>query len=106
VDLSSRGSFYLGMMAWCQGASGRKEQARETLGELERRAAPGYVSPLFRAIASRELDDPERTRALLEEAFAERASLLSLLDMPFNRKLQAEPLMQDLRRRLFVTNAS
>jgi len=79
---------------------GRQEQARLNLGELERRAATEYVSPLFRAWASSELGDPEQTRSLLEQAFAERASLLVLQGVPCFRQLRAEPLMEDLRQRL------
>jgi adenylate cyclase len=100
VDRSSRAPFYLGMLAWCQAASGSHEQARQTLGELERRAATEYVSPIFLALAFSELGDSQRTRTLLEEAFTERASILVLRGMPCLRQLRAEPLMEDLRRRL------
>lgn len=46
VERSSRAPVYLGWWAWSQAASGREEQARQVLGELERRAATEYVSAL------------------------------------------------------------
>ncbi len=100
VDRSARAPFHLGLLAWCQAASGRQEQARQTLGELERRAATGYVAPLFLAFASSELGEHEKARALLREAFAERSGLLVHRGMPCFRQLRAEPLMEDFRRRL------
>jgi serine/threonine-protein kinase len=100
VERSSRAPFYLGLLAWCQGASGRHEQARQTLSELERRAGGEYVPPLLLAWALSELGDAEKARTLLGEAFTERASALVLRGLPCLRQLRAEPLMEDLRRRL------
>jgi tetratricopeptide (TPR) repeat protein len=90
VDRSSRAPFYVGLLAWGQAASGRQELARQTLDELERRAATEEVSPLFRAWASSKLGDSEKTRMLLEEALAERASLLVLPGIPCLRQLRAD----------------
>lgn len=100
VDRSHRAPAYLGLLAWCQAASGRHDQARQTLGELEQRALTEYISPIFLVWAASELDEPEKTRRLLREAFAERASGLVLQTMPFFRRLRADPLMRDLRQRL------
>jgi len=100
VDGSSRAPFFLGMLAWCQAASGRQEHARQTLGELERRAATEYVSPIALALALSELGDQEKARTLLGEALAERASMLVLMNLPCFRKLRGELLMEDFRRRL------
>jgi TolB-like protein/Tfp pilus assembly protein PilF len=100
VNRSSRTPAFLGMLAWCQAAAGRHEEAQQTLRELERRALGEYVSPIFRAWAVSELDDPDKTRTLLGEAFAERAGVLAVQGMPWFRQLRADPLMRDLRQRL------
>jgi TolB-like protein/Flp pilus assembly protein TadD len=99
-DRSSRAPFFLGLLAWGQAASGRGDEARLTLGELEGRAATEYVSPLFRAWATSELGDAEQTRTLLADAFTERASLLVLPGIPCLRKLRSEPRMKELAQRL------
>jgi hypothetical protein len=96
----ARAIAYLGLLAWCQGASGRHEQARQTLTELERRAATEYVSPIFLALAVSELGDFQKARTFLGEAFTERASLLVHPRLPCLRQLRGEPLMENLRRRL------
>jgi hypothetical protein len=100
VDESSRAPYFLGMLVWCQAASGRQGQARQTLGELERRAATEYVSAITPALAWSELGDQEKARTLLGEALAERASMLVLMNLPCFRKLRGQPLLEDLRRRL------
>jgi serine/threonine protein kinase/tetratricopeptide (TPR) repeat protein len=105
-DRSSRAPFFLGLVAWGQAASGRRDEARRTLSELERRAATEYVSPLFLTWASSELGDPETARRLLAEAFAERASLLVLPELPCFRKLRSEPLMKELAQRLLEAAGS
>jgi hypothetical protein len=100
VERSARAPFYLGMLAWCQAASGRCQEARRTLGELDRRASIEYVSPMFAAWAVSELGEMEKARTLLRDAFAERASALVLQTLPLFRQLRANPLMENLRRRL------
>ena len=88
VDESSRAPYFLGMLVWCQAAAGRQGQARQTLGELERRAATEYVSAITPALAWSELGDQEKARTLLGEALAERASMLVLMNLPCFRKLR------------------
>lgn len=102
VERSSRAPFYLGMLAWCQAASGSHDEARRTLSELDRRASIEYVSPVLAAWAFSELGDLEKARTLLREAIAERASVLAVQMCPFFRRLRADPLMEDLRRRLLM----
>jgi eukaryotic-like serine/threonine-protein kinase len=100
VDRSAKAPFYLGLLGWCQAASGRHEDARETLRELELRASKEYVSPMFLVWGASELNDLEKTRTLLADAFAERASALVLQETPYFRKLRTDPLMENLRRHL------
>ena len=96
VSRSAQAPVFLGMLAWCEAASGRKDQARQTLAELERRAATEYVAPLILAFGTSELGDTEKARTLLAAAFAERASVLTLPGIPCMRKLRDEPLMHEL----------
>jgi len=100
VTVSARAPHFVGLLAWCQAASGQQAEARQMLAELEHRSASEYVSPLFLAWAFSELDEPEKTRRLLQEAFTERAGILAIMQFPFFRRLCAEPLMVELRQRL------
>ena len=100
VTLSSRAPIFLGLLAWCQAASGRHAEALQTLADMERRSATEYVSPLFLAWAYSELGDRENTQKLIGEAFTERSVFLSLPQMPFFRKLRELPPMVELRQRL------
>ena len=100
VTVSARAPHFVGLLAWCQAASGQQAEARQALAELEHRSASEYVSPLFLAWAFSELDEPEKTRRLLQEAFTERAGILAIMQFPFFRRLRGEPLMVELRRQL------
>jgi TolB-like protein len=102
VERSARAPIYLGMLAWCQAASGSQDEARRTLSELDRRASVEYVSPVFASWAFSELGDVEKARALLRDAFAERASVLAVQTCPWFRQLRSDPLMEDLHRRLLM----
>jgi hypothetical protein len=87
-------------LAWCQAASGRRDEALQTLAELQGRSDKEYISPLFLAWGHSELGELVRAKELLQEAFTERSYLLVLPQMPCFRKLRQEPLMEGLRRRL------
>jgi hypothetical protein len=102
LSLPTSAPIYLGMLAWCEAAAGRRDAAQRTLAELERRASIEYVSPLFAASAFSELGDREKARSLLRAAFAERASGLALRMCPWFRQLRTDPLIEDLRRRLLA----
>jgi Flp pilus assembly protein TadD len=96
VERSGRAPVFLGLLAWCRAAAGRSDAAREILAELEERSATEYVSPYFRVWAVSELGEPDAARSLLEQALAERASLLAITGFPPHRKLLVEPTMQKL----------
>ncbi len=66
------------MLAWLQALDGRKEQAAETLAEIEKSARSSYVSPYLVAMASAAIDRERAFRAL-EAAFEERSPALRLL---------------------------
>jgi serine/threonine-protein kinase len=100
VERSGRAPAFLGFLAWCEAAAGRRAQARERLAEMERRSGSEYVSPLFFAIGVSELGEPAKMRTLLEQAFEERAGLLALPKAPWMRTLRREPSLEDLQRRL------
>ncbi len=96
VERSGRAPVFLGLLAWCRAAAGRPDAAREILAELEDRSETEYVSPYFRVWAVSELDEPDAARSLLEQALAERTSLLAITGFPPHRKLLVEPTMQQL----------
>ncbi len=68
LQASGRAPFFLGYLGWEQASAGRTAEARETLAELDKRAATEYVSPLFPAIVHSALGEMDRAFELLEEA--------------------------------------
>jgi len=100
VEKLSGAPFHLGLLAWCQAAAGRHDQARQSLAELEKRSVNEYIAPIFLAWGYSELGDRVRAQKKLQEAFEERTFSLVLQKMPSYRKLYSEPLMEGLRRRL------
>jgi len=100
VEKLSGAPFHQGLLAWCQAAAGRHDQARQSLAELEKRSVNEYIAPIFLAWGYSELGDSVRAQEKLQEAFEERTFSLVLQKMPSYRKLHSEPLMEGLRRRL------
>jgi TolB-like protein len=68
LQASGRAPFFLGYLGWEQASAGRTAEARETLAELDKRAATEYVSPLFPAMVHSGLAEMDRAFELLEEA--------------------------------------
>jgi hypothetical protein len=66
--VSLRAPFFLGYLGWEQASAGQVFEARETLAELDKRAATEYVSPLFPAMVHSGLGELDRAFELLEEA--------------------------------------
>jgi TolB-like protein len=72
VRVSGRAPFFLGCLGREQASAGRAAEARETLAELDKRAASEYVSPLFPAMVHSALGEVDRAFELLEEAVRTR----------------------------------
>ena len=100
VEKLSGAPFHQGLLAWCQAAAGRHDQARQLLAELEKRSVNEYIAPIFLAWGYSELGDSVRAQKLLQVAFEERTFSLVLQKMPCYRKLHSAPLMEGLRRLL------
>jgi eukaryotic-like serine/threonine-protein kinase len=98
----SSGSMLVGRESGSQPAVA---SADSDYGTRERRVQPSiavlpFSDMIFRAWALSELNEPDKTRALLQEAIKQRNGTLLISGMPCFRRLRAEPLMEDLRQRL------
>jgi hypothetical protein len=69
VPLSARGQLF----GYLCGIQGRRQEARNLLTELQRRARSGYVSPQHFAVVHLGLGEHEQALLLLEKAYEERA---------------------------------
>jgi tetratricopeptide (TPR) repeat protein len=73
VRLAPGNTMLLAQLGEAYGFAGRREQAREILGQLEALAAQRYVSPYHLAYTYTGLGDYEKAMDLLEEAYESRA---------------------------------
>jgi tetratricopeptide (TPR) repeat protein len=97
----SGGTQFRAELAHAFGVAGRLEEARKTLAELEELAKTRYVSPYYTAAAYLPLGDPDRTFALLEDAFRERSHGLTFLKVdPKFDPVRSDPRFTDLVRRV------
>jgi len=79
------------MLAAAHAYAGDTAEARGLLLQLDN-AAPGYVSPYFRAVAAHALGERERALAHLERALEQRNNFLVLAGLdPLLEPLHAEP---------------
>jgi len=106
VALSGGVPFYLGMRAWAEAASGRRDQAHQTLALLTEKAKTQPVSPLSFAWALSELGETGPAREKLGEAFNQRTIFLIFYEWPVFRELRHEPLMKRLSQHLRAAQGS
>ena len=83
--------FYLGWLGWALGRSGRHDEARACLDELETRAATEYVGPLYRGIIYEGLGDTDKAFELFEEAAVKRNCWLGIPRMAFFDDVRRDP---------------
>ena len=84
-----------------QGASGRRDEARQTLEELRRLARERYVTPYGVALIHAGLGDRQQALAWLERAVDDRAHWLVWLTLdPRFDPLRADPRFTELLRRI------
>ena len=97
LELSGRTSRLLGYLGYAYGIAGRHDKARAALAELETRAAAGYVPPYFFALVHLGLGETTRALDRLEQAYAERDTMLRDLraDAQWDR-LAGEPRFRAL----------
>jgi tetratricopeptide (TPR) repeat protein len=76
VEISERGTLFLGALGHCLGASGDRDGANRTLDELTARARDRYVSPLNMMLIHLGLAAYDQALAWLEPALEERNAML------------------------------
>jgi len=96
VPLSARG-YVFGYLCAIQG---RRQEARNVLTELQRRARSGYVSPQHFAIVHLGLGEQDQALLLLEKAYEERAFDVHSFSGLIADVLLDEPRFQDILRRM------
>lgn len=74
--LSNRQSFFLGALATTYAAAGRRDDAGQTAGELQARAAREYISPLYFADIATALGHFDEAFTWFEQAYQHRTPLL------------------------------
>ena len=76
-ELGGRTSRLLGYLGYAYGRAARKDQARESLAELEARSQRhDYVPPYFPAVILSGLEEHDRALDWLEQAYRERDTML------------------------------
>ncbi|HET9328732.1 MAG TPA: protein kinase [Candidatus Eisenbacteria bacterium] len=95
-----RGSLILGILAWTEAISGRKDKARQHLDELEERKKFRYVPGYIMAWGLAALGEIERALDEYERSVEERDVFLMYALWPGNDPLRGEPRFQAGLRRL------
>lgn len=89
------------LLAYCHAISGRPEEARALLADLEARAEVEYVTPVALAIVHVGLGEADAAFAALERAFELRSlRILSIAMDPHWKPLRSDPRYHDLLRRI------
>jgi TolB-like protein/DNA-binding SARP family transcriptional activator/Tfp pilus assembly protein PilF len=93
------------VLAYTLASSGREQEARALLADLERKQREGYIGAHFFALVYLALGDEERALAALEAALAERSgAMLYLLLEPPLEVLYDQPRFQALVQRVHGRN--
>ena len=101
VEMSGRNPVFLCVLAIAQHRSGDTEAARQTLIEIDRLSANGYVPPVFLAVTYAWLRDHQAALNLLERAYAQRDGYLVVAKVaPMFDPLRDHPRFQQLLRRM------
>ncbi len=94
-------SYELALLADALAVSGRPEQARKIVAELEEKGRTSYVPPLDLSLALVALGDRERALTLLERAYDERNALCWFrIHLPQFDPLRSEPRWKAIAARL------
>jgi tetratricopeptide (TPR) repeat protein len=88
-------------IGYCHAISGRPDEARKRLRELEEQSEVRYVSPVAQALIRVGLGEKDEALEALERAYQVRAVLLTSIRMdPRYRPLRSDPRFADLLRRI------
>ncbi len=92
LDRWGRDPWILWDLGYASAVSGKRDQAREVLAELQERAQHAYIRPLAFAWISIGLDEKDPAFAWLDKAYDERDPYLTLLNAdPVYDSLRADP---------------
>jgi TolB-like protein/class 3 adenylate cyclase/Tfp pilus assembly protein PilF len=90
-------------LAYCYATSGREEEARAFLTQLEEQAKQGYVPPMSFALIHVGLKEFEKTFEWLEIAYETRAFLLPFIGLDLTYEpIRSDPRFADLLRRMDI----
>jgi len=102
--IDPEGTFTLGFLGHAYAISGKRDEARKMLAEMEQRSKRTYVAPLSVAIIYAGLGEKDEAFASLEKAYQERdENLLHYKDAPLLDSLRSDPRFANLLRRLNLT---
>jgi TolB-like protein/Tfp pilus assembly protein PilF len=101
ANLSNRHELVVASLGKVLGDSGRKQEARKLLEELEERSKHRYISPCLIALVQIGLGERDQAIASLEQGFAARDQWMLYLKVdPHMDDLRSDPRFQDLIRRV------
>jgi pentatricopeptide repeat protein len=101
LDRWGRDPWILWDLGYTSAVSGKREQARQILAELEERAHNAYIRPLAFAWISIGLDQKDQAFAWLERAYAEHDPYLTLLNAdPVYDRLRPDPRFPALLKKI------
>lgn len=106
MHLLPPGSFYgPGQLGYCYARSGRGEEARRTLADLEGLRAKSYAQPTALAVVCAGLGEKERALDWLDRAYEERCGYLSFVRYdPVWDSLRDEPRYHTLVRKMNLSS--
>ena len=91
----------LGLLGYTYGRAGKRNEAINILGRLQKRAETGYVPRYLIAILYRGLGEQDKALTSLETAYGEREPWLTVLNVePIFVPLRSDPRFQALLRRM------
>jgi Tfp pilus assembly protein PilF len=101
ANLSNRHELVVASLGKVLGDSGRKQEARKLLEELEERSKHRYISPCLIALVQIGLGERDQAIASLEQGYAARDQWMLYLKVdPHMDDLRSDPRFQDLIRRV------
>jgi TolB-like protein/Tfp pilus assembly protein PilF len=101
VNLSNRHELIVASLGKVLGDSGRKQEARKLLEELEERSKHRHISPCLIALVQIGLDERDQALASLEQGYTDRDQWMLYLKVdPHLDGLRSDPHFQDLLRRV------
>ncbi len=101
MALPDAAAYTVAALGWILAQAGKRDETRQLLAELERRAASAYVSPVAFALLHLGLGDHARALDWAERAYAERRGWLAYLRVnPLLDALRPEPRFQALEQKL------